>query len=279
MAELDARAARMAAEIRARLCPESGPEVLLQVGHPFPEQAVPMAASVPLGELDGLPDRAHLGTPPKMGLLASAGDGVLALRGHRYLFEGQGMEAVLLPVAAAIAAGVRNVVLVEPCLSLRDDLRTGAWLVATDYVNNLGHSPLATFPGGEACPFLDMTDAFSQELNAELINAVAETCVAPRLGVYQADIGPHYPTPAEAEVARRNGADVLGNAIVPEAVLATSMGCRVAGLLLVVGHAATYRGKRHRHDATLDAAEFCGPPMLQALFAAIRDMRRPAENG
>jgi purine-nucleoside phosphorylase len=120
-----------------------------------------------------------------------------------------------------------------------------------------------------------MTDAFSQSLNAEVVNHVSERCTSPRLGVYQADVGPHYPTPSEADAARRNGADVIGNAIVPEAILAAALGCRVTALLLVVGHAATYRGKRHRHSDTLDAAEFCGPPMLHALFAALSEEEEP----
>ena len=269
MPEFAARAARMTAEIRARLGLERTPRILVQVGHVFPREAVPVVESIPLTDLDGQPDRPFLGSPPTIGVLAAEGEPVLVLRGHRYLFEGGGLAPVQAPVAAAIGCGVRDVILVEPCLSLRDDLRVGAWMAVTDYVNNMGCSPLAGCLDATACPFQDMADAFSQELNAELINAVAETCIAPRLGVYQADIGPQYPTPAEADIARRNCADAVGNGVVPEAVLAANLGCRVTALLMVAGHAATYRGKRHRHSDTLDAAEFCGPPMLRALVAAI----------
>jgi len=269
MPEFAARVAGMTAEIRARLRLEGTPRILLQVGHVFPREAIPIADSIPLTEIDGQPDRPFLGSPPAIGVLATKSDPVLVLRGHRYLFEGGGLAPVQTPVAAAIGCGVRDVILVEPCLSLRDDLRVGAWMAATDYVNNMGCSPLAGCLDHIDCPFQDMVDAFSQELNAELINGVAETCIAPRLGAYQADIGPQYPTPAEADIARRNGADVIGNGVVPETVLAASLGCRVTALLMVAGHAATYRGKRHRHSDTLDAAEFCGPPMLQALITAI----------
>lgn len=269
MADFRARAAQAAEAIRKHLSLADAPRVLVQVGHAFPHDALPVAEPMPLAALDGVPDSPGLGSAPDLGMLAENEATVMVARGHRYLFEGHGLDPVQLPIAAAIQCGVRDVVLVETCLALRDDLRIGTWLAVTDCVNNLGFSPLAARLTTLACPFQDMSDAFSQELNAELINAVAETCITPRLGVYQADIGPHYATPAEAEVARRNGADVLGNAIIPEAVLAAGLGCRVTALLLIVGQAATYRGKRHRHTDTLDAAEFCGPPMLRSLFAAL----------
>lgn len=267
MLDFDLRAATAAATLREGL--GDGPEVLVQVGHSFPLEDVKLRSPVPLSALDGLADSPGLGPSPDLGLLAEGDGRILLGRGHRYLFEGRGLDPVQLPVAAAVRCGVRDVILVETCLSLRDDLRIGTWFAVTDCVNNLGFSPLAARLTTLACPFQDLSDAFSQELNAELINAVAETCMTPRLGVYQADIGPHYATPAEAAIARSNGADVVGNAVVPEAVLAAGLGCRVSALLLVVGQAATYRGKRHRHPDTLDAAEFCGPPMLRALFEAL----------
>jgi purine-nucleoside phosphorylase len=256
MPDFDALAARTAAETKTRLRLSGEPRAYLQIGHEFPHQALPVERAVPLREIDGLSDSPVLGAAPELGVAEREGTSVLVAQGHRYLFEGRGMDPVQL-------------VLVETCLSLRDDLRVGACLAVTDYVNNLGSSPLAGRLGSVACPFQDMTDVFGQTLNAELVNTVAETCITPRLGVYQAELGPHYATPAEADVARRNGADVIGNAVVPEAVLAAALGCRVAAFLLVVGHAATYRGKRHRHSDTLDAAEFCGPPLLAALFDAL----------
>jgi len=271
MSDFDLRAAQAAAGIRKEFRIEREPRVLVQVGHSFPREAMPVEESIPLATLDGIPDSPGLGPAPDLGMAGGSGGDILLARGHRYLFEGRGLDPVQLPVAAAVRCGVRDVILVETCLSLRDDLRIGTWLAVTDCVNNLGFSPLAARLTTLACPFQDTTDAFSQELNAELINAVAEACMPPRLGVYQADIGPHYATPAEAAIARRNGADVLGNGIIPEAVLAAGLGCRVSALLLVVGQAATYRGKRHRHPDTLDAAEFCGPPMLRSLFAALRE--------
>jgi purine-nucleoside phosphorylase len=269
MPDFDALAARTAAKIQEILQLSGEPRAYLQIGHEFLHEAVPTERQLALSELDGLPSSPALGAPPELGLAAGSNGSVLVGQGHRYLFEGHGMDSVHLPVAAAVRCGVRDVVLVETCLSLRDDLRVGSWLAVTDYVNNLGCSPLAGRLASVTCPFLDMTDVFGQTLNSELVNTVSETCITPRLGVYQADLGPHYATPAEADIARRNEADVIGNAIVPEAVFAAALGCRVAALLLVVGHAATYRGKRHRHSDTMDAAEFCGPPMLGALIHAL----------
>ncbi len=190
---------------------------------------------------------------------------LLVGHGHRYCYEGGGCPEVVLPVVAAALTGVRDIILVEPGLVLHEDFAVGSWLALTDYINAMGVRPAEGFLDLVKEPFLDMTDAFSQSLNAEIINAAARIGASLRLGVYQATGGPQFDTPAEAEAARRGGADVLGNGIIPETVVGTLLGCRVSALVLVADAAASYGGRRLRRASILDATGFCSQALVRTL--------------
>ena len=60
--------------------------------------------------------------------------------------------------------------------------------------------------------------------------------------------GPAYETPAEVEMARRMGGDLVGMSTVPEAVAARHMGAEVLGLSLVTNLAAGISPTPLSHD-------------------------------
>jgi len=216
----------------------------------------------PLPSVAGCPLRLVLGQVGRTQILVG--------HGHRYCYEGCGVREAVLPVVAAAQAGITDIVLVEPGFALREDFACGTWLAVTDYINAMGVRPAEGFLDLIREPFLDMTDALSQSLNAEIINAAARVGFSLRLGVYQATGGPQFDTPAEAEAARRSGADVLGNAIVPEIIVGALLGCRVSALILVAETAASYGGRRLRRTSMLDATNFCSQALgriLHGLYA------------
>ena len=73
-------------------------------------------------------------------------------------------------------------------------------------------------------------------------------------GVYAWFTGPAYETPAEVEMARRLGADLVGMSTVPEAVAATHMGANVVGISLVTNLAAGISDVPLSHDEVTVAA-------------------------
>ena len=111
----------------------------------------------------------------------------------------------------------------------------------------------------------------------EVINAAAKAGINPRLGVFQGTPGPQFDTPAEAEAARRNGADMLGNGVILETVAAALMGCRVTALILVAEAASSYHGRRLRHADIVDAAQFCSPTIMRALHSMFLESEVPEE--
>ncbi|MBO0734543.1 MAG: hypothetical protein J2P49_09555 [Methylocapsa sp.] len=66
--------------------------------------------------------------------------------------------------------------------------------------------------------------------------------------------GPSYETSAEARLARQLGADVIGMAIAPEAIIARSPGLRVGALAIVTNFAAGFSGGNPNREEIKRAA-------------------------
>jgi purine-nucleoside phosphorylase len=73
-------------------------------------------------------------------------------------------------------------------------------------------------------------------------------------GVYAWFLGPSYETPAEVQMARRAGADLVGMSTVPEAVALRHMGVEVAGISLVTNYAAGIAEHKLSHDEVSETA-------------------------
>jgi purine-nucleoside phosphorylase len=274
--DLRETAEQAAAELRAAFADWADPIAMLQVGTGFDPIGLfdECLGSVPLGALSGMPAGPGATGAPELRLGTCGARQVLLAYGRHYLYESADIGPAVLPACAALLAGIRNFVFLGPCESLREDFKPGTWVALTDYVNNTGRSPLVGNPGLARDAFPDMRMAFCQQLIAGIVNSAAEVGVTPRLGVFQANLGPEQPTPAEAEVARNNGADVTGFALVPETIAAHAMGGAAAALALVTNFAPSYWAKPTSHEDTQKECRFASPPMMRALrdFLADADM-------
>ncbi len=119
---------------------------------------------------------------------------------------------------------------------------------------------------------MDLTDLYSSRLRA-----LART-VDPDLaeGVYVQFRGPHYETPAEVQMARMMGGDLVGMSTTLEAIAARQSGMEVLGISLVTNLAAGIGDQPLSHGEVLEAgqaaAERCGR-LLSAVVAKIEGAR------
>lgn len=168
---------------------------------------------------------------------------LLVFLGRTHLYEGHGVDPVVHGVRTAIAAGARTVVLTNAAGALHPDLRVGQPVLVSDHLNLTGHTPLT------GADFVDLTDAYSAELRA------LATEVEPELaqGVYAAMHGPQYETPAEIQMLRTLGADLVGMSTVLETIAARALGARVLAMSLVTNAAAGMTGEPLDHAEVLAA--------------------------
>jgi purine-nucleoside phosphorylase len=180
-------------------------------------------ATFPMTELPGFVAPVAEGHRGTVASYDVEGVATLVLAGRTHLYEGLGLDPVVHGVRTAAAAGCRLVVLTNANGSLRPDWTVGQVVLVRDHLNLTGTSPLT------GARFVDLTDCWSARLRAiarDLAPALTEA-------VYAWLPGPHYETWAEAEWARRIGADVLGMSTVPEAIAARECDVEVVGLSTV----------------------------------------------
>ena len=145
-----------------------------------------------------------------------------------HLYEGRGVRQVVHGVRTAAAAGCRAIVLTNGCGGLREEWGPGTPVLISDHINLTATSPL------EGATFVDLTDLYASRLRA-----IARQ-VDPSLpeGVYVQFPGPHYETPAEVQMAKRLGGDLVGMSTSLEAIAAREAGMEVLGISLVTNLAA-----------------------------------------
>ena len=175
---------------------------------------------------------------------------VYGTRTHYY--EGRGVRAVVHAVRTASATGCSTIVLTNGCGGLNPAWGPGTPVLIRDHINLTATSPL------EGATFVDLTDLYSARLRA-----IARD-VDPSLeeGVYVQFPGPHYETPAEVQMAKRIGGDLVGMSTTLEAIAARHVGLEVLGISLVTNLAAGISDEPLSHQEVIEAgqaaAERCG---------------------
>jgi purine-nucleoside phosphorylase len=183
----------------------------------------------------------HVGTIRSV--LTKEGKRALVLGARTHYYEGKGVRAVVHGVRTAAAAGCRAVVLTNGCGGLDPAWEPGTPVLIRDHINLTAHSPI------EGPNFVDLTDLYS----ARLRDLAKE--VDPDLdeGVYVQFRGPHYETPAEVQMAKAIGGDLVGMSTTLEAIAAREAGAEVLGISLVTNLAAGMTGQPLNHEEVLAA--------------------------
>lgn len=168
---------------------------------------------------------------------------VFGTRTHFY--EGRGVRAVVHAVRTAKAAGCHTIVLTNGCGGLNPDWAPGTPVLISDHINLTATSPI------EGANFVDLTDLYSTRLRS----LAREVDPALDEGVYVQFRGPHYETPAEVQMAKILGGDLVGMSTTLEAIAAREAGLEVLGISLVTNLAAGISDVPLSHEEVLDAGK------------------------
>ncbi|MGB3828258.1 MAG: purine-nucleoside phosphorylase [Ornithinimicrobium sp.] len=204
-------------------------------------------ATVDIAEVPGFSAAAvagHHGTISSVSITGSERRAlVFGTRTHFY--EGRGVRAVVHGVRTAAAAGCTTMVLTNGCGGLRPEWAPGTPVLVRDHLNLTGASPV------EGANFVDLTDLYTPALR-DLAHEVDPSLEE---GVYAQFRGPHYETPAEVEMARRLGADLVGMSTTLEAIAARQVNMQVLAISLVTNAAAGVSDQPLSHDEVIEAGK------------------------
>jgi purine-nucleoside phosphorylase len=186
----------------------------------------------------------HSGTMRSVAI-GDSGRRALVFGTRTHFYEGRGVRAVVHGVRTAAAVGCSTVVLTNGCGGLREEWPPGTPVLISDHINLTATSPL------EGATFVDLTDLYSTRLRE-----LART-VDPDLdeGVYVQFRGPHYETPAEVQMAKRLGGDLVGMSTTLEAIAARHVGLEVLGVSLVTNPAAGISKTPLSHEEVIEAGQ------------------------
>ncbi|HEX6233884.1 MAG TPA: purine-nucleoside phosphorylase [Jiangellaceae bacterium] len=181
--------------------------------------------------------------------IAATGKRALSIGARTHLYEGNGVRAVVHGVRTAAAAGCRTIVLTNGCGGLRQEWSPGTPVLISDHINLTATSPI------EGATFVDLTDLYS----ARLRDVARQVDPSLDEGVYVQFPGPHYETPAEVQMAKRLGGDLVGMSTTLEAIAARQAGMEVLGISLVTNLAAGISHTALSHAEVVEAGRQAAP--------------------
>jgi purine-nucleoside phosphorylase len=184
------------------------------------------------------------------------GDGaVLMYAGRVHAYEGWDLDDVVFGVRTAALSGCRTVLLTNAAGGLGEGLAPGDLVAITDHLNLTARNPLVGPNDDRLGPrFPDMTGVYSARLRQMIRSAFEQAGTPYHEGVYAWFLGPSYETPAEVQMARVAGADLVGMSTVPEAIALRHMGVEVAGISLVTNYAAGILDQPLTHEEVTETA-------------------------
>lgn len=186
----------------------------------------------------------HNGTLKAVELLNGNKVLIIGARTHFYeSHEPYHVRQVVHGVRTASALGCKSLILTNGAGGIPTKWIPSTVVIIKDHINATGASPI------EGATFIDLTDLYSSDLRSLVRKLYPD---APQ-GVYLQNRGPQYETPAEVEMAKRAGADIVGMSTALEAIAARQAGMNVLGLSLITNHAAgTTSGEALSHQEVLD---------------------------
>lgn len=199
---------------------------------------VAQAINIPYSELPGFPSPyGDMAPELVIGLIGSAR--IAVFRGRTNYNETGDINAMRVPVETLSLLGARAMVTIGTAGAVRPDIPVGSIVTVTDHINLTGLNPLTGDSGQER--FVDLLGAYDRHLRERFALATGQLGRKAHEGVFMFFPGPSFETAADIRAAQALGADIVGMAIVPEAILARRFGLRVLALATITSLAAGAR--------------------------------------
>ncbi|MCM2674215.1 purine-nucleoside phosphorylase [Alkalicoccobacillus plakortidis] len=201
------------------------------------------------------------------------GKQVIAMQGRFHFYEGYTMEEVVFPVRVMKELGVEQLVVTNAAGAVNESFSVGDLMIIKDHINNQSANPLIG-PNDAALGlrFTDMSNAYSKQLRAIAHEQASILGINIQEGVYVANTGPCYETPAEVRMARKLGGDAVGMSTVPEVIAARHAGLEVLGISCLSNMGAGILPQPLNHEEVIEVTEKVRSSFLGLVKAILKEM-------
>ncbi|MBL4819183.1 MAG: purine-nucleoside phosphorylase [Deltaproteobacteria bacterium] len=194
---------------------------------------------------------------------------VLLMQGRVHRYEGYSAQQVIFPIRKLREWGVKKLVVTNVSGGINDSFGVGDWVLIRDHLNLTGDNPLIGKNDNKlGLRFPDMSDVYSAELRklAHSINPDLKE------GVYAGVLGPCYETPAEIQMLKLLGADMVGMSTVYETIAANHMDMDVLGLSCVANLAAGMGVQKLSHEEVTEVGHKASQKLGEFLVRLIPEL-------
>ena len=201
------------------------------------------------------------------------GKKVVMMQGRNHFYEGHSMQEITYPVKVMKKLGVKTLILTNAAGAVNKTFVPADLMLITDHINNMGSNPLIGANDsdlGERFP--DRTESYKHKLIKLAKKCAKKLDMDVREGVYLANSGPSYETPAEIHFARTIGADAVGMSTVPEAIVANYCSMDVLGISCISNAASSSGGEKLSHEEVIETTNKAREKFKKLVLSVIKSL-------
>lgn len=179
---------------------------------------------------------------------------VIVIQNKFHYYDGYNLDEVTFPIRILALLGIETLIISASAGFVKKDLRKHDIMLIKDHINVQGISPLRGFNESEfgSC-FPNMMNiyserliklaydvaslkAFDEEFDRKAMKKIKngyDLTIDLKEGIYAYMTGPQYETMAEVRMLEVIGADAVGMSLVPEVIVASSMGIEILGIACI----------------------------------------------
>ncbi len=198
---------------------------------------------------------------------------VIMMQGRNHFYEGHSMQEITYPVKIMKLLGVKTLILTNAAGAVNESYKPADLMIIKDHINNMGTNPLIGLNDnslGERFP--DMTEIYKKQLIQLAEKCANNLGLDIQKGVYWANSGPSYETPAEIKMIRKLGGDAVGMSTVPEAIVANYCKLNVLGISCITNTASSETSGELTHEEVIEAANKAKVKFKSLLLKIIQEL-------
>ncbi len=184
---------------------------------------------------------------------------VLAMNGRFHYYEGWEMWQTAYPIGVFKLMGIDKLIITNAAggIGYNDErvIEPGDLVCVTDQIKLAPMSPMRGANISEFGErFFDMQSVFDKDMRSLAKDCAAKRGYTLKEGVYAYMSGPQYETPAEIQMLKILGANLVGMSTVAEVIFAAQVGIKVLCISCVSNMAAGITGNPLTEQEVLDTA-------------------------
>lgn len=184
------------------------------------------------------------------------GKDVLIMQGRIHYYEGYNIQEVVFPIKVMKKLGIEKLIITNAAGAVNENFEVGDLMLIKDHINFMNTNPLIGKNDNTlGTRFPDMSEIYDKNLLDYAKRCAQKLNIKTTEGVYTANCGPSYETPAEVRMLRVLGADAIGMSTVPEAIVANYCSMKILGISCITNFAAGIKEIKLSHEEVMQAGE------------------------